>query len=53
MPQYVKALQQGHYLIIREEGDVFEVPDDFVGAEGPGSLPTWVKAAKTPAVEEE
>ena len=55
--QTVKALQQGHYVTLREEGEVFEVPDDFHGTDAEGNeipLPTWVKAVKPVApVEEE
>ena len=53
----VKALAQGHYVTLREEGEVFEVPDDFHGTDAEGNvtpLPAWVKAVKAPApVEEE
>lgn len=54
---FVKALQPGHYITLREEGEVFEVPDDFNGVDAEGNptpLPHWVKAVKAPApVEEE
>lgn len=56
--QTVKALQQGHYVTLREEGEVFEVPDDFHGTDAEGNvtpLPAWMKAVKVaaPTPEEE
>lgn len=52
----VKALQPGHYLTLREEGEVFEVPDDFTGTDAEGNptpLPAWVKAVKAKPEPEE
>lgn len=44
----VKALQSGFYVCIRNEGDVFDIPEDF------GPIPAWmekVEAAKPERVE--